>query len=86
MTIPDGALEISWNGKVYVDRFQLLGSVERDGEPKPYDVCIEDATRSHMNWYIKAPTFSLVAGKTVEQLQDLSLNSGPTSPEARAST
>ena len=77
-------IEISWAGKVFIDRFQLLGSVDRDGEPRPYDVCIEDAKGNHMNWYIRADEFSKVTGRNKEDLQDLWLNNGPTSAHARA--
>ena len=76
-------IEISWAGKVYIDRFQLLGSVDRDGEPQPYDVCIEDSRGNHMNWYIKSEMFSAVTGHPKESLQDLWLSSGPTSAHAR---
>ena len=44
----ESTIEISWAGKVYIDRFQLLGSVDRDGEPRPYDVCIEDSKGNHI--------------------------------------
>ena len=77
-------IEISWAGKVYIDRFQLLGSVERDGEPAPFDVCIEDSRGNHMNWYIKADVFSKVTSLEKEALQDLWLDKGPTSASARA--
>ena len=77
-------IEISWQGKVYIDRYQLLGSVERDGEPQMYDVCIEDSKGNHMNWYIKAAMFSIVTGHPQELLQETWLTTGPTSAHARA--
>ena len=77
-------IEISWVGKVYIDKFQLLGAVERDGEPQPYDVCIEDSKGNHMNWYIKSDIFSIVTGHPKESLQDIWLETGPTSAHARA--
>ena len=80
----DEQIEISWAGKVFIDRFQLLGSVERDGEPKPYDVCIEDSRGNHMNWYLKADVFQQVSGRPKETLQDLWLEKGPTSSVVRA--
>ncbi|CAE7247915.1 unnamed protein product [Symbiodinium sp. CCMP2592] len=76
-------IEISWNGKVYIDNFQLLGSVYRDGEPEADDVCIEDAKGNHMNWYIKAKVFHQVTGRPVEDLQELWLSQGPTSAHVR---
>ena len=83
-TFGEEDIEISWAGKVFIDRFQLLGSVDREGEPCPYDVCIEDAKGNHMNWYIRADEFSKVTGKPKEDLQDIWLNNGPTSAHARA--
>ena len=80
----DDSIEISWNGKVYVDNFQLLGSVLRDGEPEPHDVCIEDSRGNHMNWYVKAKIFHPVMGKPAESLQELWLSQGPTSAHSRA--
>ena len=77
-------IEISWVGKVYIDRFQLLGSVERDGEPQPYDAIIEDSKGNHMNWYIRAEEFHRVTGKPKESLQQIWLESGPTSAHSRA--
>ena len=77
-------IEISWAGKVFIDRFQLLGSVERDGEPQPYDVCIEDSKGNHMNWYLKSEAFHKVSGQPQEALQDLWIEKGPTSASARA--
>ena len=79
----DEDIEISWAGKVYIDRFQLLGSVERDGEPRPYDTCIEDAKGNHMNWYIKADVFAQVTKKPKESLQEIRLSAGPTTAHAR---
>ena len=78
------SIEISWNGKVYIDNFQLLGSVFRDGEPELHDVCIEDSRGNHMNWYIKAKIFHQVTGRPVESLQELWLSQGPTSAHTRA--
>lgn len=85
-TIPKNSLEISWNGKVHLKRFQvnLLKSVERDGEPKPYDVCIEDSKGNHVNWFLKAGVFSQNTGKGEEELQDLWLSSSPTLAQVRA--
>ena len=80
----DDSIEISWNGKVYVDNFQLLGSVLRDGEPEPHDVCIEDSRGNHMNWHVKAKIFHPVMGKPAESLQELWLSQGPTSAHSRA--
>ena len=77
-------IEISWAGKVFIDRFQLLGSVDRDGEPQPYDVCIEDSKGNHMNWYLKSEAFHKVSGQPREALQDLWIDKGPTSASARA--
>ena len=77
-------IEISWVGKVYIDHFQLLGSVERDGEPQPYDAIIEDSKGNHMNWYIRAEEFHRVTGRPKESLQQIWLESGPTSAHSRA--
>ena len=80
----DEDIEIAWNGKVYIENFQLLGSVLRDGEPAAEDVCIEDAKGNHMNWYLKADIFQQVTNKPAEQLQELWLSQGPTSAHTRA--
>ena len=77
-------IEISWNGEVYIENFQLLGSVMRDGEPEANDACIEDAKGNHVNWYIKAKIFHQVTGKPAGELQELWISQGPTSAHARA--
>ena len=74
---PAGAVDIVWTGKVFADKFQVLGNVHRDGEPLPYDYILSDARGNHTEWYVKALSFSNATGRKQEDLQDCWDRYGP---------
>ena len=60
---------ISWNGKVFLGRHQLLGSIHREGEPQINDVLLSDAKGNHLEWYLLSKTFAAATGRPADSLQ-----------------
>ena len=71
------AVEMSWNGKVFIGRHQMLGNIHRDGEPTAYDLLFRDNRGNHLDWYIIARAFSLATGCPEEELQAVWDRCGP---------
>ena len=70
-------VEISWNGKVFIGRHQMLGNVYRDGEPAVFDLILTDNRGNHLDWYIIAKAFSQATGRTEDELQTVWDTHGP---------
>ena len=70
-------VDIAWNGKVFFGKHQLLGNIQRDGEPKAYDLLLSDSRGNHLEWYIIAKAFAAVTGRQQEDLQDTWDRFGP---------
>ena len=66
----DSNIEISWNGKVFLGRHQLLGSIHREGEPQINDVLLSDVKGNHLEWYLLSKTFAAATGRPAESLQE----------------
>ena len=66
----DNNIDISWNGKVFLGRHQLLGSIHREGEPQANDVMLSDSKGNHLEWYLIARTFAAATARPAETLQD----------------
>ena len=66
---PENLIDISWNGKVFVGRHQLLGNVHRDGEPGAYDLILTDARGNHLEWCLFSKAFANITGRQEEDLQ-----------------
>ena len=64
-------IDISWQGKVFIGKYQLLGSINRDGEPGVNDLMLSDARGNHLEWYLLSLPFSAVTGKAPEDLQEV---------------
>ena len=65
----ENAIDISWNGKVFIGQHQLLGNVHRDGEPGAYDLLLTDARGNHLEWYLFSKVFARVTNRAEEDLQ-----------------
>eukprot|EP00439_Symbiodinium_sp_Y106_P015562 s5677_g2.t1 len=59
----ENAIDISWNGKVFIGQHQLLGNVHRDGEPGAYDLLLTDARGNHLEWYLFSKVFAKVTNR-----------------------
>ena len=68
---PENTIDISWNGKVFIGRHQLLGSVHRDGEPTVHDMLLTDARGNHLEWYLFSKAFGLLTGRPEEDLTEV---------------
>ena len=68
---PESLIDISWNGKVFIGRHQLLGNVHRDGEPAINDMLLTDARGNHLEWYLFSKAFNLLTGRPEEDLSDV---------------
>ena len=64
-------IDISWQGKVFIGKYQLLGSINRDGEPGINDLMLSDARGNHLEWYLLSQPFSAVTGRAQEDLQEV---------------
>ena len=63
-----GMIDISWNGKVFIGKHQLLGCVHRDGEPGVNDMLLTDARGNHLEWYLFSPVFAQLTERSEEDL------------------
>ena len=68
--IPEQDIEILWNGRLFVHRQQLLGSMDRDGEPAVNDYILSDARGNHIPWYVKSAPFEALTGYPASELGD----------------
>eukprot|EP00439_Symbiodinium_sp_Y106_P083786 s239_g24.t1 len=78
--IPEQDIEILWNGRLFVHRHQLLGSMDRDGEPAVNDYIISDARGNHIPWYVKSAPFEALTGYPASELGDLWAAHCPSGP------
>ncbi|CAE7607351.1 unnamed protein product [Symbiodinium sp. CCMP2592] len=72
--IPERDIEIMWNGRLFVHQYQLLGSMDRDGEPVVNDFIISDARGNHIPWYVRASQFESLTGKEIVRLRAVAKN------------
>ena len=69
LPFPENLIDISWNGKVFIGRHQLLGNVYRDGEPGAHDLILTDARGDHLEWFLFSKVFANITGRQEEDLQ-----------------
>ena len=69
--IPENDIEIIWNGRLFVHHHQLLGNMDRDGEPVANVHIISDARGNHIPWFVRSSQFEALTGYPAAELADL---------------